>query len=43
MTEDEVVTRQLMRMHGFSLMWMVMTETPDDVDILRLVSSGVYL
>jgi hypothetical protein len=40
MTEDDAVKRQLMRMHGFSLMWTVMTESPEDTDILRLVSCG---
>jgi histone-lysine N-methyltransferase SETD2 len=34
------VHRQLMRMHGFSLMYMVLTEMVDDRDTVLLVSRG---
>lgn len=39
MTDDGIVHRQLMRMHGFSLMSMVLTELAEDKEIVKLVSS----
>jgi len=37
MTEDPVVLRQLMRMHGFSLMSMILTDMAGDRNIVLLV------
>ncbi|KAL0247073.1 histone-lysine N-methyltransferase, H3 lysine-36 specific [Cryptococcus tetragattii IND107] len=36
MTDDGAMHRQLMRMHGFSLMYMVLTELADDREIVLL-------
>ncbi|KIR31664.1 histone-lysine N-methyltransferase, H3 lysine-36 specific [Cryptococcus deuterogattii MMRL2647] len=36
MTDDGAMHRQLMRMHGFSLMYMVLTELADDKEIVLL-------
>ena len=41
MTEEAYVHRQLMRMHGFSLMSMVLTELVAERDIVLLVSSQI--
>lgn len=38
MSEDPVVQRQLMRMHGFSLMTMILTDLSQDRNIVLLVS-----
>ena len=40
MTDESLIHRQLMRMHGFSLMSMVLTENIDDKDIARLASTA---
>lgn len=37
MTEEPYIHRQLMRMHGFSLMSMVLTELVGDRNIIKLV------
>ncbi|OCF43734.1 histone-lysine N-methyltransferase, H3 lysine-36 specific [Kwoniella heveanensis CBS 569] len=36
MTEEPMIQRQLMRMHGFSLMSMILTELADDREIILL-------
>lgn len=41
MTDDGAMHRQLMRMHGFSLMYMVLTELADDNEIVLLVSDEI--
>lgn len=41
MTDDGAMHRQLMRMHGFSLMYMVLTELADDKEIVLLVSDEI--
>lgn len=38
MTGDHVVHRQLVRMHGFSLMSMILTELAGERDLVLLVS-----
>lgn len=41
MTDDGAMHRQLMRIHGFSLMYMVLTELADDKEIVLLVSDEI--
>lgn len=37
MTQDMSVQRQLMRLHGFSLMSMLLLEYPQDVEVMTAV------
>lgn len=37
MTEDMSIHRQLMRMHGFSLMSMILTDMADDREVVLKV------
>jgi hypothetical protein len=38
MTEDNGIHRQLIRMHGLSLMFMILTELGDNRELVLLVS-----
>lgn len=43
MTDDNTIHRQLIRMHGFSLMYMILTELSEERDLVLLVSRAVSL
>lgn len=38
MTNDEVALKEIMRMHGFSLMWNILNTFIEDEEIVELVS-----
>jgi histone-lysine N-methyltransferase SETD2 len=41
MTEDYAIHRQLVRMHGLSLMFMILTELGENRELVLLVSRDV--
>ena len=43
MTDDNTIHRQLIRMHGLSLMYMILTELSEERDLVLLVSRTVSL